>query len=157
MNKRQNWELWEDDVAEGLHAKKVRASGRLLMYKADVKSDTMLIDCKYTSGRSYQVTASFWEEIAMWARNEMREPAIAIRCDSPVCEIAVVREAWYGYAFKRVTSGHLTKDGISKSIGANCLTDKDEFVFEVGGHRLVALPYQQFEWKVLELEAGQAQ
>ena len=153
MVKKENWEMWEDDVADSLRAHKVKASGRLSLYKADVKSDTMLIDCKLTQKRSYAVTGKFWEELAMWARNESREPAIAIRCDTPFIDIAVVREPWYCYVFDKSTAGVMTKDGISKSIGAACIDGKDEFVFEVGGYRLVAFPYQQFAWKVLEIES----
>ena len=156
MNKKQEWELWEDYVTDSLQAQKVKASGRMTLFKGDVKSDTFLVDCKYTSGRSYAVTASFWEEVCMWARNEMREPAIAIRCAAPNAEIAVVRESWYCYCFEKATAGIITKNGLSKSVSANVLAEKDEFIFEVGGHRLVALPYAQFEWKVLSNEGKQA-
>lgn len=150
---RENWEIWESDVADDLDASRVKASGRFFMFKADVKSDTMLIDCKYTSKSKYIISGPLWQELSMWSRNEMREPALVIRFDEVAYEAAVVKEQWYCENFDKDTSSCDTPNSVSKTINARCLIDKDELVFQIGGYRLVALDYQRFKRKVLEIES----
>ena len=119
------WREWEDDAAEMLGIDTVKASGRLYAHKGDAKGKGLLIDCKDTQTDGYSVTETFWKELSTWARNETKEPAIAIRIEQDaVYEIAVVTEMWYAERhtefvpddqLKRQKQKKVTRKGTEKS------------------------------------------
>lgn len=92
-NNGKAWEQWESDFAEMVDGRKVRLSGRMALFKGDVKDDYILADCKYTYTDSYTLTSDMWDKLSDWARNESREPVLPIRtCD---CELVVVSQPFY--------------------------------------------------------------
>lgn len=97
MPSKEAWKVWEDDVVERTGGDKVKASGMTDFAKGDCKTGEFLIDAKDTKTDGYSVSAGFWGKLSTWARNEGREPAVAIRIedDNGPVEIAVVSEIWY--------------------------------------------------------------
>lgn len=146
MPKKKAWAAWEDDVADRTGGELVKASGMTDMYKGDVKTASFLIDAKETFTDGYAVTDGFWSKLATWARNEGREPAIAIRIEDPVndpFEIAVVSEIWYSEHHPGFEpDGQLKKKKQRKL--TRCAAGGKPTSFMVGKYRLVAYSFD--EW-----------
>lgn len=142
------WSVWETDVAYDTGGSKVRASGRFSMFKGDVKTPTVMVDCKHTESGKYTVTAEFWKKLSSWAMNEAREPVIAVRIEQPECErceVAVMTELFYhavaGDGFD--TGAEEPKRQKQKAITAKH-SKAEPTVFVVGPFRLVAYGFGEF-------------
>lgn len=137
------WESWEDEVAERLGGAKVKASGRFAMFKGDVKTGTLLVDCKRTKNSSYRLDNQTWDNLFEWGLNEGRIPALAIKCDGDGSEIAVMADADYCHIFGVDTSGHaVASKTSSKSISGKMLSGECGItLFVLGRRRLVAFPF----------------
>lgn len=145
---RDAWKVWEDDVAEALNGDKVKASGMTDGYKGDVKTRTFLIDAKETASDGYAVTESFWKELSAWARNEGREPAIAIRLGSEhVYEVAVVSEMSYAERHPSFKPNDQLKRQKQKRMTKN-MDSKNPCNFIAGKYRLVAYSFDEFAKEV---------
>lgn len=154
-----DWEEWERDVSYVLdHGEKVRGSGRLDMAKGDVKSKSFLIDCKYTESSGYPLYEDFWDTLSMWAMNESREPAVAIRISEPSKiepnEIVVVSEPTYYQIAKEPAK--LDESGLkrqkSKKVTASFGAKRPK-LFQLGHRRLVAYRFSDFVKDVNEYES----
>jgi hypothetical protein len=142
------WSVWENDVALSIGGSKVRASGRFSMFKGDVKTGAVMVDCKHTETGGYAVTADFWKKLSSWAVNEGREPVIAVRmdgCRDGRSEVAVVNELFYNQIS---SSGFDTGSKEPKRQKQKTVSDKhsgnEPTVFSVGPFRLVAYSFEAF-------------
>lgn len=141
---RELWESWEDEVAEALDADKVKASGRTFLHKGDCKTCDWLVDAKETRTDGYAVSESFWRELASWARNEGKEPAIAVRIENDsVFEIAVVTEIAYAERHPDYVPDDQLKKQKQKKVTAK-MAGKKPSAFQVGPFRLVAYSFDEF-------------
>lgn len=142
--RKEAWKAWEDDVAEAIGGDLVKASGATDYHKGDVKSRTFLVDAKHTESAGYSVSESFWRELSTWARNEGREPAIAIRVESPdTHEIAVVGEMSYAERHPDFVPDDQLKKQKQKKVTAS-MAGKKPTSFLVGNYRLVAYSFAEF-------------
>lgn len=89
VSKQAYWAQWEETVKDKLNGKLVKASGRYVGYKGDVKTSKFLCDCKATETRIYTLTGEMWHKLSMWALNEGKMPLMAILI-IPDKEIGVV-------------------------------------------------------------------
>lgn len=138
------WSIWEQDVAERTAGKVVKASGMTELFKADVKTDKYLIDCKYTETDSYRLSLTMWEKICSWATNESREPVVAVRIEKgnrTPYECAVLPEYIYCKLFHVDTSMVEVHEMRSHKIVNKPAVE----IFQIGNHRLVSLPFERFE------------
>lgn len=90
---RRSWERWESRVAEDIGGERVIGSGATDRFKGDVKSNDYLVECKWTGGNAYRLTATLWHRVSMWGRNEQRTPVVAIRAATG--SAVVVPEWWW--------------------------------------------------------------
>lgn len=148
IRKTPAWMVWESDVAYLLNGAKVKASGATNLFKGDVKTPTVMVDCKHTESGKYTVTAEFWKKLSSWATNEAREPVIAVRIEQPGserCEVAVMTELFYnavaGDGFD--TGAEEPKRQKQKAITAKH-SKAEPTVFAVGPFRLVAYGFGEF-------------
>ena len=143
-----DWEEWERDVAYSLsNGSQVKGSGRFDMAKGDVKSDSMLIDCKHTGSDGYSLTEDFWDTLSSWAMNESREPAMAVRIEREGArhEVAVVSEPTYHLIARdpvRLDESGLKRQK-SKRVTAS-FGGKSPRLFQLGRRRLVAYRFDEF-------------
>ena len=143
--KQELWQDWEDDVADALGLDKVKASGQTWLHKGDSKGNGLLVDAKETQTDGYAVTEKFWKEQSTWARNEGKEPVIAIRIedDNGPIEIAVVSELLYA----EMHPGWEPEDQLKKQKQRK-LTRKaagrKPTSFLIGKYRLVAYSFSKF-------------
>ena len=122
-------------------AHNVRLSGRLDMFKGDVKSERLLVDCKYTDKPSYVLTADVWDAVAGWARNESKEPAIAIKTSE--CEIAVVSEPLYYELEEHIKPIVEWEETKSRTLGQK-VDQIHPTRFNIGGYHLMAYSFEKF-------------
>ena len=143
--KKEAWKVWEDDVVERMGGDKVKASGMTDNHKGDVKTDCHLVDAKDTEGDGYSVSASFWEKLNGWARNEGREPLIAIRIedDNGAVEIAVVSEIWYCEHHPDFEPEQQLKKQKQRKLNRRS-AGKKPTSFLVGRYRLIAYAFDEF-------------
>lgn len=137
------WEEWEREVAERTGGDLVKASGRLDYAKGDVKTGGFLIDAKDTETDGYPVTADFWGKLASWARNEGREPCIAVRIEDAVndpFDIAVVSEIWYCEKHPSFEPERQLKKQRQRKLTRKAAGKKPTSLL-VGRHRLVAYSF----------------
>ena len=98
MRAKEEWEVWEEDVAKALGGRRVVASGATNVFKGDVTTESLIVDCKYTKDESYLLRSSMWQKMLEWGRNELKEPVLAVRCFDKLglCkEYAVMSEQEY--------------------------------------------------------------
>ena len=145
MKHRELWEIWEDDVAERMGADKVKASGQTYLHKGDCKTGEYLVDAKDTETDGYSVTDKFWEKLSTWARNEGKEPVIAIRIEDyngPV-EMVVVSEMWYCERHPSFEPEQQLKKQKQRKLTRKA-AGKKPTNFLVGRYRLVAYSFEEF-------------
>lgn len=141
---RELWQVWEGDVADALGGELVKASGATDSFKGDVKTGSFLVDAKETRSGGYAVKDSFWRELSTWARNEGREPAIAIRLDGEAqYEIAVVSEMSYAERHADYVPDDQLRRQNQKRV-TRSMAGKKPTPFLVGKYRLVAYSFAQF-------------
>ena len=142
---KEAWRLWEDDVADALDGDKVKASGMTDLFKGDVRTDLLLVDAKHTAGDGYSVSAAFWSKLSSWARNEGREPAIAIRIEDEngAAEIAVVTEQFYAERHPEFEPDDQLRRQKQKKLTRRA-AGKKPMSFLVGNFRLVAYSFDEF-------------
>jgi len=143
--RRELWREWEDDVEYYTDGDRVRASGATDYAKGDVKTARFLIDAKETRGDGFSVKDDFWSKLSTWARNEGREPAIAIRIygESSVYEIAVVNEMSYAERHAGYEPDDQLKKQHQKRVTRK-MAGKKPTQFIVGKYRLVAYSFDEF-------------
>ena len=144
MRNSELWQDWEDEVAEALDGDKVKCSGRLDMFKGDIKTTEWLIDAKETQTDGYAVSESFWRELSSWARNEGRNPVIAIRIENDaVHEIAVLTEISYAEMHADYQPDDQLKRQKQKKVTAK-MAGRKPSAFQVGPYRLIAYSFDEF-------------
>lgn len=81
LSKKKDWEIFEEDVAHYLDGKRQDGSGNspIAFKKGDVKNDTYLVECKFTTKPAYTLKAKTWEKIVEEATNSFRIPLFACR------------------------------------------------------------------------------
>lgn len=145
---RESWQIWEDDVADRIGGDKVKASGATDFHKGDIKSPTFLVDAKFTSSDGFSVSEGFWKTLSGWAMNEGREPAIAIRMESPSPhEVVVVGEMSYAERHPGFEPDDQLKKQKQKKVTAK-MAGKKPTSFQVGKYRLVAYSFDEFAEEV---------
>ena len=142
----EEWERWEMDAAEALGCRRVVASGATNLYKGDLKDGTVIVDCKYTEGHSYRLTAAFWSKMLEWGRNECRVPVVAVRADGDGrSELAVVPE-WF-YCELRGGGGPVgeaPKSSRTVAVGPRLLGGRDSALRDMGSGRVVVMGFADF-------------
>ena len=76
---KEQWVLFEEDVAEYLDGKRQPGSGNGPVHKGDIKSDEYLVECKYTSKEFYRLNVKTWAKIMNEAMNADKIPLFACR------------------------------------------------------------------------------
>ena len=142
---KEPWKEWEEDVAERIGGALVKASGRTDMFKGDVKTDSLLIDAKYTGNDGFSVSDSLWSTVSAWSRNEGREPVVAIRIedDNGPVDIAVVTEQFYSERHPEFMPNDQLKRQKQKKVTRR-MAGKKPTSFIVGGFRLIAYSFDAF-------------
>ena len=145
MRNRDLWREWEDDVAYLTDGDIVKASGATDYAKGDVKTSEFLIDAKETRSDGFSVKDDFWSKLSTWARNEGREPAIAIRIygESSTYEVAVVNEMSYAERHADYEPDDQLKKQRQKRVTCK-MSGKKPTQFLVGKYRLVAYSFDEF-------------
>lgn len=148
MRAKEEWEVWEEDVAKALGGTRVVASGATNVYKGDVKTDGLIVDCKYTKGISYTLRAPMWQKMLEWGRNEGRDPMLAVRCLDKLgncCEYAVVPEP----LFCEMAGGDFTRfDGAMPAktfaVGPAAMGNRRRVVRDLCVGRVVCVRFARF-------------
>ena len=150
-----DWKKWESDVAFMVDGDVVYASGSTDKFKGDVKTPEVLIDCKFTESSGYRLTDSMWKKLSLWARNESREPVVAVRVKGHRgCEVAVMDELFYDLISGIDTSSSEAPNEIGakgRVIGYR-MDMRPPTVIWIGRRRLVACSMESFaemlwEWR----------
>lgn len=150
-SKPPKWAQWETDFAEMIDGRKVRLSGRMRLFKGDVKDDYILADCKCTCNYTYALSEEMWDKLAEWARNESREPVLPIRtADS---ELVVVSQPFYYEVAQpslkprlNITVPHKTKNlGFAQS-------SENPSLFVLGHYKLAAYSCERFVMDLVNYE-----
>lgn len=150
-SKSKAWAQWESDFAEKIDGKKVRLSGRMALFKGDVKDDYVLADCKYTHTDTYTLTEEMWDKLAEWARNESREPVLPIRtCDA---ELVVISQSFYYEVSKNPQKPRLNVSVPHKSrnLGFAQSGTAPSF-FVIGHYKLAAYSCERFVSDLVDYE-----
>lgn len=137
------WAKWESDFAEMVDAQKVRLSGRLSLFKGDVKDDFILADCKYTSGEFYRLTEDTWEKLADWARNESRFPVLAVKTMD--AQLVVVPQDFYYELVRNPPTPRLKTEIAYKTRNLGFMQSlREPVLFVVGKYKLAAYSCECF-------------
>lgn len=147
----KGWEEWESDFAEKINGRRVRLSGRMALFKGDVKDDIILADCKYTSWDTYTLTEETWDKLAEWARNESREPVLPVRtCD---CELVVISQPFYYDLVKKPLKPKLNITVPHKSRSLGYMQSSNEpSMFVLGHYKLAAYSCDRFVADLVDYE-----
>lgn len=158
----KHWSVWEEEVAQSINSGNlVKASGRLDMFKGDVKTDELIVDCKYTNNDAFVISFDLFTAIKTWAINEMRAPALAICIDpenkygqldqESIHKIAVVPAWFYNELDGLPMSTQYEEEPViqsSKTIGKKIYKDGKHHRFYIGNKFrkaiLIALPFDEF-------------
>lgn len=98
-------DLQEKQVSKDVEGVTVIASGALWGSKGDVRTDTMLIECKTTEKLEYRLTLKVWDKIRREAiKDGLRTPVMCVELDDGNTKLAVFEERafdhyvdWYEY------------------------------------------------------------
>lgn len=142
MSKVAKWSQWEMDFADAVFGNQVKASGRTELFKGDVKDEHILVDCKQTSYRTFHLTLDIWESISEWARNEGREPVVAVRTDA--IEIDVVSAQFYWEISSKRGEPYEDVEIRKGKMMTPTLISKMPILFHVGCYSLVAIEHEDF-------------
>ena len=138
------WAQWEHEVADRMGGSLVKASGSTDYAKGDVKTGRFLIDCKHTGLRAYTLSLDLWSNLSSWARNEGREPMVAVRLyemGEPI-DMLVVTELAYAERHPDYVPPKEGRSVRNKTLLAK-LIKNGPYQFSLGSNRLVVCRFEE--------------